>query len=96
MEAFRPGSAIPIAANIFWHVPNLVVDSYLGDVAAIGVVWRVFLATMHVVVLVGIGLALARSDLDLRPLAAAALSYTLFSALVVVGVRNETRFYMAM
>jgi len=94
LEAFRPGSAIPIAANIFWHVPNLVVDSYLGDVAAIGVVWRVFLATMHVVVLVGIGLALARSDLDLRPLAAAALSYTLFSALVVVGVRNETRFYM--
>ncbi len=94
LDAFRPGNAIPVIANIFWHVPNLVVDSYLGDVAIIAVVWRIFLAAMHVVVLVGVGLALTRSELALRTLTASALAYTLFSALVIVAVRNETRFYM--
>ena len=94
LDAFRPGNAIPVIANIFWHVPNLVVDSYLGDVAIIAVVWRIFLSTMHVVVLVGVGLALTRSELALRTLTASALAYTLFSALVIVAVRNETRFYM--
>ena len=94
LAAFRPGDAIPVAANTFWHVPNLVVDSYLGDVAVIATVWMGFLATMHVVVLIGVGLALARAELGLRTLAASALAYTVFSALVVFAVRNETRFYM--
>src|SRR5262249_24344676 len=32
---------LPVAANIGWHVPNLVVDTFLGDSRAFSVVWRV-------------------------------------------------------
>jgi len=94
VAAFHPSDAIPVAANVFWHVPNLVVDTYLGDSVAIALVWRIFLAAMHLTVVVGIGLAFLRTELALRRLVALALAYTLFSAIVIFAVRNETRFYM--
>jgi len=92
--AFRPGDALPVAVNVAWHVPNLVVDTFLGDSRALSALWRVFLGVLHGTVLAGVILSLARPVLGLRRLAASALAFLLFSAIVVVAVRGETRFYM--
>jgi len=92
--AFRLRDILPVAANIGWHVPNLVVDTFLGDSRALSSGWRIFLGVLHAIVLAGIVLSLARPVLGLRRLAVAALAFTMFSAIVVVAVRGETRFYM--
>jgi hypothetical protein len=91
---FRAPDALPVVANIGWHVPNLVVDTFLGDSRTLSAVWRVFLGALHATVLVGIVLSVLRPALGLRRVAAAALAFTVFSAIVVVAVRGETRFYM--
>src|SRR4030095_11583231 len=91
---FRFRDALPVAANIGWHVPNLDVDTFLGDSRALPAAWRVFLGALHATVLVGIIISLLRPALGLRRLAAAALAFTVFSAIVVIAARGETRFYM--
>lgn len=95
LSSFHPASVIPVAANVFWHVPNQVISTYLGDAPLVPAVWKGFLAAMYLVMLVGTALALGRPGLGLRRLAAAALAYTLFCGIVVIAVRDETRFYMA-
>jgi len=91
----RVRDATTVAANILWHVPNLVVSTFLGEAGVATVVWKTFLGMLHAAVVLGLALALARPALGLRRLAAGALAYTLFSGFVVLAVRNETRFYMA-
>ena len=93
-EEFRLRDVITVTASILWHVPNLVVGTFLGDVSSVTWVWKGFLLTLYVAVTLGLGLALVRPALGLRRLAGGALAYTLFSALVIVAVRGETRFYM--
>lgn len=91
---FQVRDSMVVAANVFWHVPNLVVGSFLGDEGAAITVWKGFLILLYAVAIAGLGLALTRPELGLRRHAAGSLAYTLFSALIIVAVRNETRFYM--
>ena len=91
---WRERDVIAVATNLFWHVPNLVVSTYAGDAGAILAVWKAFLAALHAAVLLGLGIALWRPALGLRRHAAGGLAYALFSGLVVIAARAETRFYM--
>ena len=91
---WRDRSVSAVAANLFWHIPNLVVATFLGESSAVLKMWKVFLTILHVVVVLGIALALLRPALGLRRHATWAIAYFLFSALVILAVRSETRFYM--
>ncbi len=91
---WRDRSVSAVAANLFWHIPNLVVATFLGENSAVLRMWKVFLTILHFVAVLGIGLALLRPALDLRRHATWAIAYFLFSALVILAVRSETRFYM--
>jgi len=92
--AFRPTNAIPVVANVAWHVPNLVVDTFIGGTPTLSAIWRVFLGGLYAAVLVGLGVAFLRPALGLRRLAAGTLGFALWSAIVILAVRGETRFYM--
>jgi len=92
--AFRPGDAIPVLANVAWHVPNLVFGTFIGGSNSLSAIWRVFLGVLYAAVLAGLGLALLRPALGLRRLAAGTLGFAFFSTIVILAVRGETRFYM--
>jgi len=93
-SAWNVRDLVTVSANVYWHVPGLIVTTYLGIDSPALAAWNAFLALLHAGVIVGLGMALWRADLGLRHLAAAGIAYTIFCALVVFAVRTETRFYM--
>ncbi len=46
---WRDRSVSAVAANLFWHIPNLVVATFLGENSAALRMWKVFLTVLHFV-----------------------------------------------